>query len=66
MLGVNYLVSIGLSRYCVVPLMRDVTTINLIDVETGRLLASDRYVMVKESATGNLLKAILNYEDVSN
>ena len=66
MLGVNYLVSIGLSRYCVVPLMRDVTTINLIDVETGRLLASDRYVMVKESATGNLLETYLNYEKIGN
>ena len=66
LLGVNYLVDVALLRYCVLPLMRDVSTIKLIDVQTGRILASDRYEMIRESQTGDILKVFLNYEEMSN
>ena len=66
LLGVNYLVDIALVRYCVVPFMNDITTIKLIDVQTGRILASDRYEMVRDPQTTNILKVKLNYEEVNN
>jgi TolB-like protein len=46
--------------------MDDITRIKLIDVQTGRILASDRYEMVRDPQTANILKVKSNYEEVNN
>jgi hypothetical protein len=68
LVGINYLVKIGYNRYCSLPRMNDITTIKLIEIETGKIMAVDtienRKIYNPKSLQYEVIKTVLNGQEV--
>jgi len=68
LVGINYLVRIGYNRYCSLPRMNDITTIKLIEIETGKIMAVDtienRKIYNPKSLQYEVIKTVLNGQEV--
>jgi hypothetical protein len=68
LVGINYLVKIGYNRYCSLPRMNDITTIKLIEIETGKIMAVDtienRKIYNPKSLQYQVIKTVLNGQEV--
>jgi hypothetical protein len=68
LIGVNYLVNIGYNRYCTLPKINDITTIKIIEIETGKIMAVDtienRKMYNPKSLQLETTKTVLNGQEV--
>jgi hypothetical protein len=68
LVGINYLVNIGYNRYCVLPRVNDTTTIKMIEIETGKIMAVDTIENLQiynpKSLQLEVIKTVLNGQEV--
>jgi hypothetical protein len=68
LVGINYLVNIGYNRYCSLPRINDVTTIKIIEIETGKIMAVDtienRKMYNPKSQQLETIQTVLNGQEV--
>jgi hypothetical protein len=68
LVGINYLVNIGYNRYCILPRVNDITTIKIIEIETGKIVAVDTIenwqIYNPKSLQFEIIKTILNGQEV--
>jgi len=68
LVGINYLVNIGYNRYCLLPRVNDITTIKLIEIETGKIVAVDTIenwqIYNTKSLQLEIIKTVLNGQEV--
>jgi hypothetical protein len=68
LVGINYLVNIGYNRYCSLPRINDITTIKIIEIETGKIMAVDtienRKMYNPKSLQLETIKTVLNGQEV--
>jgi hypothetical protein len=68
LVGINYLVNIGYNRYCPLPRINDITTIKIIEIETGKIIAVDtienRKMYNPKSLQLETIKTVLNGQEV--
>ncbi|MBW2580709.1 MAG: hypothetical protein JRD00_07165 [Deltaproteobacteria bacterium] len=68
MVGINYLANIGYNRYCIWPRVNDTTTIKLIEIETGKIVAVDTIENLQiynpKSLQLEIIKTVLNGQEV--
>lgn len=68
LVGINYLVNIGYNRYCILPRVNDITTIKIIEIETGKIVAVDtitnKQIYNPKSLQLEIIKTILNGQEV--
>jgi len=68
LIGINYLVNIGYNRYCSLPRINDITTIKIIEIETGKIIAVDtienRKMYNPKSLQLETIQTVLNGQEV--